>query len=357
MDGVRCMQMRGGTSKGLYFTASDLPVDPVQRDDLLLRLMGSPDARQIDGLGGSVPLTSKVAIVERASDGAADVDYLFLQVGVGEATISDRQTCGNLLAGVGQFAVERGLAAVGDPETRVRIRMLNTGALAVVKFPTPNGRVAYAGDRAIAGVPGTAARVDVEFEGTVGSSTGSLLPTGSLVDVIDGIAVTCVDNGMPVVVAEAASFGLTGHESYESLRADDDLQARVDRLRQEAGRRMGLGDVSLSSVPKTTLVAAPAGDSAMLATQTFIPVVPHTAIGILGAVSVATAVLIPGAVGHGLTKGWPSGPVDVVIGHPSGQMVVALDVDATGERPEVRRSAVVRTARKLADGLAFPRES
>nr|WP_272478111.1 4-oxalomesaconate tautomerase [Baekduia alba] len=351
------MQMRGGTSKGLYFVATDLPADPAERDALLLSIMGSGDPRQIDGLGGAVPLTSKVAIVSPSDDHAFDVDYLFLQLGVGEATVSDRQTCGNLLAGVGPFAVERALTAAGDAETEVRIRAVNTGAAATVRFATPGGRVAYGGDTAIAGVPGTAGRVDVAFADTVGSSTGALLPTGNLVDEIDGVPVTCVDNGMPVVVAEAASFGLTGHEPYEALRADDALQARIDALRRQAGELMGLGDVRDSSVPKTTLVAPPAegDDGVMLQTRTFIPVVPHSAIGILGAVSVATAVLLPGAVGHHLAAGWPRGPVDVTIGHPSGRMLVALDVGLGGEQPEVRRSAVVRTARKLADGVAFPR--
>jgi 4-oxalomesaconate tautomerase len=356
-DGVRCMQMRGGTSKGLYFVASDLPVDVAQRDDLLRRIMGSPDPRQIDGLGGSVSLTSKVAVVSPSAEDGVDVDYLFLQLGVGDAMVTDRQTCGNLLAGVGQFAVERGLVAAGEPETSVRIRMRNTGALATARFATPGAQVAYGGDVAIAGVPGTAGRVVVEFEDTVGSSTGALLPTGNVVDDIGGVAVTCIDNGMPVVVAAAASFGLSGHEPYEALREDGELQARIDDLRRRAAVLMGLGDVSAASVPKTTLVAAPGEDGSMLATRTFIPVLPHAAIGILGAVSVATAVLIPGAVGHELTATWPRGALDVAIGHPSGQMVVALDVDVAGGTPVVRRSAVVRTARKLADGLAFPREA
>jgi 4-oxalomesaconate tautomerase len=226
--GVRCTMMRGGTSRGLYFVASDLPADPAERDDLLLRLMGTPDPRQIDGLGGATSLTSKVAVVSPSPDpdGDADVDYLFLQLGVGEPTVSDRQNCGNLLAGVGPFALERGLVRVaGDPGV-VRIRMVNSGSVAVARFPAPGGVPEYRGGTAIAGVPGTAAPVSLEFTGTEGSATGSLLPTGRVRDVVDGVDVTCVDNGMPVVLAEARSLGLAGDEPPDRLGADAALLRR-----------------------------------------------------------------------------------------------------------------------------------
>ncbi|MFF6980231.1 4-oxalomesaconate tautomerase [Streptomyces sp. NPDC008343] len=352
--GVPCVLMRGGTSKGLYLLAEDLPDAAPARDDLLMRLLGTPDARQIDGLGGATPLTSKVAVVSRSAQPGADIDYLFLQVGVDEAVVSDRQNCGNLLAGVGQFAVERGLVPAGDPETEVRIRMVNSGSVALTRFPTPAGVVQYAGDTAIAGVPGTAAPVVLEFADTVGSATGRLLPTGSVQDVIDGTPVTCVDNGMPVVVASAESFGLSGHEPHSELAANQQLLARIDRLRIQAGALMGLGDVTTQSVPKTTLVAEPR-DGGMLATRTFIPVRPHTAIGVLGAISAATAVRLPGAVGHDLTTSWPADGVRVDIEHPTGHLVIEVDVDPAAEPPTVRRSGVVRTARKLFDGMAFPR--
>ncbi|MEV0668443.1 4-oxalomesaconate tautomerase [Actinomadura luteofluorescens] len=352
--GVPCMLLRGGTSKGAYFLAGDLPGDPAERDDLLLRVMGAPDPRQIDGLGGATSLTSKVAVVSRSARPGVDVDYLFLQVGVEEAVVSDRQNCGNLLAGVGQFAVERGLVPAGDPETVVRVCMVNSGGVARTRFPTPGGVVRYAGGVAIAGVPGTAAPVVLEFADTVGSATGRLLPTGSVRDVVDGIPVTCVDNGMPVVVAAAASFGLSGHESHGELAADHRLLDRVDRLRIRAGALMGLGDVTASSVPKTTLVAEPR-DGGMIATRTFIPVSPHTAIGVLGAISAVTAVRLPGAVGHDLTASWPAGGTRVDVEHPTGHLVIEVDVDPAAEPPAVRRSGVVRTARKLFDGAAFPR--
>jgi 4-oxalomesaconate tautomerase len=346
--------LRAGTSRGLYFEARDLPSDPAERDDLLLRLMGSPDPRQIDGLGGATTLTSKVAVVSPSDDPEVDVDYLFLQLGVDEATVSDRQNCGNILAGVGAFAVERGLVTAGEDETSVRIRMVNSDSVAVATFPTPGRRVEYRGDVAIAGVPGTAAPVVLAFTDTEGSSTGALLPTGHVRDTVEGIEVTCVDNGMPVVLALAGSFGLTGYESHEQLAADTALLERVDVFRRKAAQLMGLGDVSAASVPKTVLVA-PARDGGQVCTRSFIPVQPHSSIGVLGAVSVATGLLLPGAVGHELTASWPPDSSQIDIEHPTGHLLVDVVVDASSTPPRAVRSGVVRTARKLFDGTAFPR--
>jgi 4-oxalomesaconate tautomerase len=352
--GVRCTMLRGGTSRGLYFEARDLPADPAERDDLLLRLMGTPDPRQIDGLGGATTLTSKVAVVSPSDDPEIDVDYLFLQLGVDQANVSDRQNCGNILAGVGPFAVERGLVPPGGEQTRVRIRMVNSDSVAVATFPTPGGRVEYRGDVEIAGVPGTAAPVVLDFADTEGSATGSLLPTGHVRDTVEGVEVTCVDNGMPVVVAMAESFGLTGYESHEELAGNAELLARIDAFRRKAAELMGMGDVSSASVPKTALLA-PARDGGQVCTRSFIPVSPHTSIGVLGAVSVVTGMLLPGAVGHALTDAWPEGTSQVDVEHPTGHLLVDVVVDTTGENPRVRRSGVVRTARKLFDGTAYPR--
>jgi 4-oxalomesaconate tautomerase len=351
-DGVRCMLMRGGTSKGAYFLAEDLPADPAERDDLLLRIMGSPDPRQIDGIGGAHPLTSKVAVISRSARAHADVDYLFLQVGVEAATVSDRQNCGNLLAGVGPFAVERGLAA----KAPVRIHMVNSGSAATAAFPGADGVVDYTGQTAIAGVPGTAAAVVLNFAGTQGSATGALLPTGNVSDVIDGITVTCVDNGMPVVVVAASDLGRTGYETVADLEADAELGTRVQALRLAAGRLMGLGDVSGTSVPKVSLVAAPA-DGGTICTRTFIPVRVHESIGVLGAVSVATALLLDGAAGADLAAVTP-GQARFDIEHPSGHLEVEVEIDTnpkSGQPPAVIRAGVVRTARKLFDGTVFPR--
>ncbi|TNC20233.1 4-oxalomesaconate tautomerase [Amycolatopsis alkalitolerans] len=343
-SGVRCLLMRGGTSKGAYFLAEDLPADPGERDDLLLRVMGSPDPRQIDGIGGAHPLTSKVAVISPAAGADSDVDYLFLQVGVEEATVTDRQNCGNILAGVGPFAVERGLVAPGRETTSVRIHMVNSDSVAMATFPTPGGVVQYDGDTAISDVPGTAAAITLDFADTEGSASGSLLPTGNVRDVIDGIEVTCIDNGMPVVVAYARDFGITGYESAAELAR---LADRIQPMRLEAGKLMGLGDVSEASVPKTTLVAAPR-DGGTICTRTFIPVKPHTSIGVLGAVSVGTAVLMDGAVGHELAH-VTGNRLDIE--HPSGHLEVEVELDGA----HVRRSGVVRTARKLFDGTVFPR--
>lgn len=352
--GVRCTMLRGGTSRGLYFEAGDLPADPAVRDDLLLRLMGSPDARQTDGLGGATSLTSKVAVVRRGDDAQADVEYLFLQLGVDEAVVSDRQNCGNILAGVGPFAVERGLVPAGPGETTVRIRMVNSGSIAVATFPTPGGRVEYRGDVAIDGVPGTAAPVVLAFTGTEGSATGGILPTGNVRDAIDGIEVTCVDNGMPVALARAGSFGLAGYETHQQLAADTALSRQVDAFRVKAGQLMGLGDVRDSPVPKTVLLA-PARDGGQVCTRSFIPVRPHTSIGVLAAISAVTGMLLPGAVGHELTSGWPAGCSQVDVEHPAGHLLVDVTVDASVTPPRAIRSGVVRTARKLFDGIAFPR--
>ncbi len=349
-DGIRAMQMRGGTSKGLYFLADDLPAAVDSRDELLLRVMGSPDPRQIDGVGGAHPLTSKVAVVSPSAVPGIDVDYLFLQVMVDKPIVTDKQNCGNILAGIGPFAVERGLVAATGDETRVRIRMVNTDGIVTATFPTPGGRPRYDGDTAIDGVPGTAAAVVLEFEDSAGP--GGVFPTGHVTDVFGGITVTCVDNGMPVVVVEAASFGKTGRESVAALEADEELNKRVQELRLEAGKAMGLGDVSGTTVPKISLVAPPA-HGGTISTRTFIPVRVHESIGVLGAVSVGTAVVIPGAVGHDLAV-LDGGP-RLSIEHPSGALQVEAELDTSASPPKVVRSGVVRTARKLFDGTVFPR--
>jgi 4-oxalomesaconate tautomerase len=350
-DGVRCMLIRGGTSKGAYFLAEDLPADPAERDDVLLRIMGSPDARQIDGIGGAHPLTSKVAVISPSARADADVDYLFLQVGVETAMVSDRQNCGNLLAGVGPFAVERGLVSAAP----VRIHMVNSDSVATARFPGADGVVDYDGDVAIAGVPGTAAPVILDFAGTEGSATGALLPTGHVTDVLGGITVTCIDNGMPVVVVAAGALGRTGYETVAELEADSELGHRVQALRLAAGPLMGLGDVSATSVPKVSLIASPA-DGGTVCTRTFIPVRVHDSIGVLGGISVATALLLAGAAGADLAAVKP-GQTRFDIEHPTGHLEVEAEVDTTSQPPTVIRSGVVRTARKLFDGTVFPRRS
>jgi 4-oxalomesaconate tautomerase len=352
-DGIRCMLMRGGTSKGAYFLADDLPPNADERDDLLLRIMGSPDPRQIDGIGGAHPLTSKVAVVSLSATEGVDVDYLFLQVVVDQPVVTDKQNCGNILAGIGPFAIERGLVPAKDGETSVRIRMVNTDSIVTATFATPDGQPRYDGDTAIDGVPGTAAPIVLNFEDD--GAGKSVLPTGNITDTFNGITVTCVDNGMPVVVVAASSLGKTGYESIQELEGDEELNKKVQELRLEAGKAMGLGDVSGTTVPKISLVAAPRTDNGTISTRTFIPVRVHESIGVLGAVSVGTAIMIPGAVGSDLAAAPPEGSHRLGIEHPSGALQVEVELDASTTPPAVLRSGVVRTARKLFDGTAFPR--
>lgn len=348
------MMMRGGSSKGGYFVADDLPDDPADRDRLLQRIMGSPDPRQIDGIGGAHPLTSKVAVVALSQDDAADIDYLFLQVGVDDDVVSDRQNCGNLLAGVGPFAVERGLLeAPGDGEFTVRIRMRNTGSVATARFAVKGGTPTYSGTTEISGVPGGAGPIQLDFEGLAGGSTGALLPTGNVVDTIDGVPCTLIDNGMPVVVLTAAAVGISGYESCEQLEQNTELRATLESIRLKAGSLMGLGDVTDTTIPKLTMVAPPAGHG-HLSTRTFIPHRCHDAIGVLGAVSVATAAILEGSpASECLTK--PDGPL-VRLEHPTGFFDAVIDAQSRPDGTiEVERAGIIRTARKLMDGMVFPR--
>jgi 4-oxalomesaconate tautomerase len=355
-DGIRCMVMRGGTSKGLYFLADDLPRDETSRDDLLLRIMGSPDQRQIDGMGGAHPLTSKVAVVGRPSANTADIDYHFLQVVVDEAVVTDRQNCGNLLAGVAPFALERGLVPPPRGDTAaIRIHMVNTGGLATATVPLCEGRPRYDGHASISGVPGTAAPIRLDFEGIAGSSCGALLPTGRTVDRVEGLDATLIDNGMPVVILRAGDLGVTGHETCAELEAHDALRQTLERVRLAAGPLMNLGDVAATTVPKLTLVAAPRAGGT-IATRTFIPHRCHEAIGVLGAVSVGTAALLPSGPAAEVADLGTTGGGVVTIEHPTGTFDAAVDLSLVDGVPVVERAGIIRTARKLMDGAVFPRE-
>ncbi len=347
---IPCTVMRGGTSKGLYFLARDLPADAAQRDAVLLAAMGSPDERQIDGMGGAHPLTSKVAIVSPSSRDDADVDYLFLQVVVDKAEVSDSQNCGNLLAGIGPFAIEQGLVKATGEVTSVRIHMINTASIAVAAIQTPGGEPRYDGEARIDGVPGTAAPIPIDFLDVAGSSCGALLPTGNAVDVVGGVEVTCIDNGMPVVVMRAADLGATGYESPETLEADAALKARVEAIRLAAGPLMNLGDVTKKTVPKMCL-AAPPQQGGAICTRNFIPHRVHEAIGVFGAVSVATACVVPGSVLDGMAR--VTDPSNIEVEHPTGFFTVAMDAEVVGGEVKVRRSALLRTARKLMRGEVY----
>ncbi len=345
---IPCLFMRGGTSRGPFFLESDLPADTALRDRVLLAAMGSPDARQIDGLGGADPLTSKVGIVATSSRPGVDLEFLFAQVLIDEARVDTTPNCGNMLAAVAPFGIERGLVRATAGETTVRILTRNTGMLSDVVLQTPGGRLTYDGAARIDGVPGTSAPIRINFLDTAGSVCGALLPTGRVVDVFDGVPVTCIDNGMPVVVIRAADLGRTGYETRDALNADAELKARIESIRLQAGRAMNLGEVGNKVVPKVSLIAPPrAGGS--LGSRTFIPRDCHAAVGVLGAVTLATAGVIAGTVADGVAR-LPEGRTKLVsVEHPTGEFTVELEL-GDGDPPAVTRAALLRTARLIMRG-------
>jgi len=349
--GIRAALMRGGTSKGAFFLASDLPEDNEVRDRILLAVMGTPDPRQIDGVGGAHPLTTKVAVVSPSARDEADVEYLFLQPGVDEPTITDRQNCGNMLAAVGPFAVERGLVQADDGVMEVRIWMRNTDGLAIARFPVSGGAPVYDGDTSISGVPGEAARIDITFVDVAGGTTGALLPTGRVGDEVEGVQATLIDNGMPVVVMRAEDLGVTGYETCAELESNDGLRERLESIRVTAGALMGLGEVDGTTIPKLTLVSPPRFDG-NVSTRTFIPHRCHTSIGVLGAVSVATACLLVGSPAASVYH--ETGSDVVRLEHPSGSMDATVTLTAD-DPPQVAAAGIVRTARMLMDGIVYPR--
>lgn len=347
--GIPCLWMRGGTSKAACFLASDLPTSPEQRDAVLLAVMGSPDPRQIDGIGGADPLTSKVAIIQPSTRPDADVDYLFAQVNVDRAVVDYGQNCGNILAAVGPFAIERGLVARVAPMTQVRVHMVNTGQIAIADVPCSADGVEYGGEARIDGVPGTASPIILHFLDIAGATCGALLPTGNVVDRFDGIDVTCIDNGMPVILLRASDLGRSGYETREQLDADVALKQRLESIRLQAGPRMNLGDVSQRSVPKMTLIAEPR-DGGAISSRTFIPHRCHASIGVFGAVSVATACLLPGSIAQGLAKVADARELMVSVEHPGGEFSVALQ---RGDDGGLAGCGLLRTARLLFAGDVF----
>lgn len=346
---IRCMLMRGGTSKAAYFLASDLPQNPALRDQVLLAVMGSPDARQIDGIGGGDSLTSKVAIVSQSSRADADVDYLFAQVNVEKAVVDYGQNCGNILSGVAPFAVERGLIAAQADSTTVRIFMQNTEQLAKVTIQTPNAEVNYVGDTYIDGVPQPSAEVILNFQNIEGSTCGSLLPTGNVKDTIYGVSVTCIDNGMPVVLINAADLGIIGTESPQQLDSNIKLKQQIEAIRLVAGQKMNLGDVSNKTVPKMSIVS-PAIRGGAIHTRTFIPHKCHAAIGVFGATSVATACLIEGTVAFDVAQTSNDLKQRLNIEHPTGRFTVLLE---RNEQQQITSCGFIRTARALFDGFVM----
>jgi 4-oxalomesaconate tautomerase len=349
---IPCTLIRGGTSKGPFFLASDLPSEPELRDRVLLAVMGSPDPRQIDGIGGADPLTSKVAIVSRSIRPGADVDYLFAQVSIERPFVDITPNCGNLLSGVGVFAIERGLIKPQSPVTPVRIYMVNSGKVAIAYVPTPGGVSSFDGAISIPGVPGTGASMRIDFLDTAGSACGALLPTGNVIDEIEGTRATLIDNGMPVVLLRASDLGKSGYESPAELDADSEFKMQLELIRISAGRLMGLGDVRSKAVPKMTLIAPPI-DGGQVMTRTFIPRKCHAAIGVLGAVTVATACILKGSIADGIGVVPNGSSRTISVEHPTGEFTVEIEADEEARPLSVVRSSLVRTARPLFEGHVF----
>ncbi len=345
---VPCLILRAGTSRGPYFRKSDLPADAYGRDQVLLAAMGSPDPRQIDGIGGADPLTSKTAIIAKSDRPGIDVDYLFAQVSIGNNQVDTGPSCGNMLAGVGPAAIELGLIDAADGETRIRIYNENTGSRIEAVVQTPGGQVQYDGGTAIDGVPGTAAPITLNFMDIVGSKTGALLPTGKPIDTINGVEVSCVDVAMPMVLMRASDLGLTGHETRAEIEAIPDLIGRIEPIRRAAGRLMGLGDVRDSVVPKVGLLAA-SQDHADICSRYFTPLQLHATHAVTGAICVATAGSVPGTIAHEVARPSTEAVRDFTIAHPAGHIPVRLSISGDDENMSVT-AGTVRTARLIMRG-------
>ena len=344
--------MRGGTSRGPYLNRADLPEDLDMLAQVLIAMVGSGHPLNIDGIGGGVAVTTKVAILSRSDDDWADVDYFFAQVSVEDRLVDFKPTCGNILSGVGPAAIEMGLIEAQAGETPVNIRAVNTDAKVAAVVQTPGGVVSYEGDAQIDGVPGTSAPVALQFMETVGGVTGAFLPTGNLIDRIDDIDVTCMDVAMPMVIARADAFGLTGYETAAELDENRDFYARMEPIRQEAGKRMGLGDVSKSVAPKFGLLA-PARDGGTIATRYFMPWSCHPTMAVTGSQCLASCVLTPGTVAEGLAARPNETPAKITLEHAAGKIEVMVDFTNTSKGFTVNSAGLVRTARKLAAGKVF----
>jgi len=357
------MFMRGGTSRGPFFLLEDLPADPEVRDRVLLAAMGSPDPRQIDGLGGATTVTSKVAMVSPSQRPGIDVDYRFAQVWLDKAIVDTAPSCGNMLAGVGPFAIERGLVTPDADETRVRIFDVNTGSRIEAIVQTPGGTVTYAGDQRIDGVPGTAAPVVLSFSDVVGSKCGAMFPTGAVQEEIDGVAVSCIDVAVPMVMMRAGDLGLSGYDPVE-ITGNSVLMQRIEKIRLEAGRRMGLGDVAESVVPKVGIFALPRRGGVVHSCY-LTPHHVHATHAITGAISVACCASIHGTVAQEVVRSPVVRVIEpalilntaVCIEHPSGAIDVYLETAEGGAGLTVRRANIVSTTRKIIDGRVFVPES
>lgn len=348
------MHFRGGSSKGLFFLKKDLPEDETLRNQYLISAIEGTtlgDSRQIDGLGGGSSLSSKIAIVSPSTIPEADLDYFFVQVQMGKGKVSTLQTCGNMLAGVLPFAIESGIIKASTPTTSARINMVNTGGICEVLVQTPEYQVQYEGSTKIDGVVGTSAPIICNYLDTIGATCGALLPTGNSIDVFHDIEATCIDNGMPVVIMRASDFGLSGYENILELEENSALKQKIEAIRLIAGQKMQLGDVSQQTIPKMCLIAAPI-QGGVVHTRMFIPHVVHEAIGVLAAVSVATACILPDSITTKIAN-FSADSALFSIEHPSGEFTVNLDYLIKNQEVIIQSSGVVRTARLISKGEVY----
>jgi len=344
--------MRGGTSRGPYFNRADLPTDLNQLAKVLVSVLGSGHPLNIDGIGGGNPVTTKVAILSKSKDSWADIDYFFAQVSVEDGLVDFKPTCGNILSGVASAAIEMGLHPADNGETSIAIKAVNTGAEILAKVQTPNRKISYTGDIAIDGVPGLSSPVELNFMKVSGSSTGKFLPTGNLTDIIDDIPVTCMDVAMPMVIARAEDFDLTGYETREALDANEDFFNKMEQLRIKAGILMGLGDVSKSVTPKFGLLA-PARDGGTISTRYFMPWSTHPTMAVTGSQCLASCALTPGTVADGIIDRPSESPTKVTLEHPMGKMDVIVDFVMNGTEFNHKSAGLIRTCRKIAEGLVY----
>ena len=350
--GIPFFFMRGGSSRGPYFNRADLPDDQDALAAVLIAAIGSGHPLNIDGIGGGNAVTTKVAMLSRSEDEWADIDYFFAQVSVEDQLVDFKPTCGNILTAVGPAAIEMGLMPADNEITAVKIRAVNTGARVLARVNTPKAVVNYQGDTKIDGVPGSAAPVELNFMDVAGSSTGQFLPTGHLIDEVDGISVTCMDVAMPMVMARASDFGLTGHESREELDNNKSFFEKMEAVRIKAGALMGMGDCRQSVTPKFGLFA-PHDETGHIITRYFMPWNTHPTMAVTGSQCMASCALTPGTVAYDLMKTPSEKPAVISLHHPMGVMDVVIDYDITNDGFVHHSAGVVRTARKLAKGEVF----
>jgi 2-methylaconitate cis-trans-isomerase PrpF len=348
--------MRGGSSRGPYFNIDDLPKDRDALAKVLVSVLGSGHPLNIDGIGGGNAVTTKVAMLSKSEDPWADVDYFFAQVSVLDGLVDFKPSCGNILAGVASAAIEMGLVTPRGETTSVNIRAVNTESKTKAVVQTPGGQITYDGTAQIDGVPGTAAPVALNFLEVAGSLTNRFLPTGNLIDVVDGIEVTCMDVAMPMVIARASDFGLSATETVAELDENKAFFAKMEAIRIKAGAMMGMGDCTKSVTPKFGLLA-PSGVPNTIRTRYFMPWNTHPTMAVTGSQCLASCALAKGTIAEGMMEVEGAPPVTIQLEHPMGKMDVIVDYTEGQGGFQHQSTGIIRTCRKLAQGQVFVPQS